>query len=45
MVGFGDISKSNLEKVAMDAVWWPLVEIDCTGLHKMLKILIICVKS
>ena len=35
MVEFGIMSKSNLEKVAMDAVRWPLVEIDCTGLDKI----------
>ena len=37
MVGFGDTSKSNLEKVAVGAVQWPLMEIDCTGLDKIIK--------
>ena len=31
------MSKSNLEKVAVSAVQWPLVEIDCTGLDKIIK--------
>ena len=31
------MSKSNLEKVAVSAVRWPLVEIDCTGLAKIIK--------
>ena len=31
------MSKSNLEKVAVSAVRWPLVEIDCTGLDKIIK--------
>ena len=37
MVGFGIISKSNLEKVAVSAVRRPLMEIDCTGLDKIIK--------
>ena len=37
MVGFGDTSKSNLKKVAIRAVRWPLMEIDCTGLDKIIK--------
>ena len=37
MVGFGIMSKSNLEKVAVSAVRWPLMEIDCTGLDKIIK--------
>ena len=37
MVGFGIMSKSNLEKVAVSAVRWPLMEIDCTGLDKFIK--------
>ena len=37
MVGFGIMSKSNLEKVAISAVRWPLMEIDCTGLDKIIK--------
>ena len=36
-VGFGIMSKSNLEKVAVSAVRWPLMEIDCTGLDKIIK--------
>ena len=36
-VRFGIMSKSNLEKVAVSAVRWPLVEIDCTGLDKIIK--------
>ena len=36
-VGFGDTSKSNLKKVAVSAVRWPLMEIDCTGLDKIIK--------
>ena len=36
-VGFGSMSKSNLEKVAVSAVRWPLMEIDCTGLDKIIK--------
>ena len=37
MVGFGVMSKSNLKKVAVNAVRWPLLEIDCTGLDKIIK--------
>ena len=37
MVGFGIMSKSNLEKVAMDAVPWPLLETDCTNENKIIK--------
>ena len=37
MVGSGIRSKSNLEKVAVSAVRWPLMEIDCTGLDKIIK--------
>ena len=37
MVGFGDTSKSNSKKVAVSAVRWPLLEIDCTGLDKIIK--------
>ena len=36
-VGFWIMSKSNLEKVAVRAVRWPLMEIDCTGLDKIIK--------
>ena len=36
-VGFGDTSKSNLKKVVVSAVRWPLIEIDCTGLDKIIK--------
>ena len=36
-VGFGDTSKSNSKKVAVSAVRWPLLEIDCTGLDKIIK--------
>ena len=36
-VGFGDTSKSNLEKVAVSAVRWPLLEIDCASLDKIIK--------
>ena len=36
-VGFGIMSKSNLKKVAVSAVRWPLMEIDCTGLDKIIK--------
>ena len=36
-VGFGIMSKSNLKKVAISAVRWPLMEIDCTGLDKIIK--------
>ena len=36
-VGFGDTSKSNSKKVAVSAVRWPLLEIDCTGLNKIIK--------
>ena len=31
------MSKSNWKKVAIRAVRWPLVEIDCTGLDKIIK--------
>ena len=31
------MSKSNLEKVAVSAVRWPLVEINCTGFDKIIK--------
>ena len=31
------MSKSNLEKVDVSAVRWPLMEIDCTGLDKIIK--------
>ena len=31
------MSKTNLEKVAIGAVRWPLGEIDCTGLNKIIK--------
>ena len=31
------MSKPNLEKVAMDAVRWPLLKTDCTGLDKIIK--------
>ena len=31
------MSKSNLKKVAVSAVRWPLLEIDCTGLDKIIK--------
>ena len=31
------MSKSNLEKVAVSAVRWPLLEINCTGLDKIIK--------
>ena len=37
MVGFGIMSKSNLEKVAVSAVRWPLMEIDCTCRDKIIK--------
>ena len=37
MVGFGIMSKLNLEKVAVNAVRRPLMEIDCTGLDKIIK--------
>ena len=36
-VGFGIISKPKLEKIAVSAVRWPLMEIDCTGLDKIIK--------
>ena len=36
-VGFGIMSKSHLETVAVSAVRWPLMEIDCTGLDKIIK--------
>ena len=36
-VGFGDTSKSNSKKVAVSAIRWPLLEIDCTGLDKIIK--------
>ena len=31
------MSKSISEKVAVSAVRWPLMEIDCTGLDKIIK--------
>ena len=31
------MSKSNLEKVAVSAVRWPLMEIDYKGLDKIIK--------
>ena len=31
------MSKSNWKKVAVSAVRWPLMEIDCTGLDKIIK--------
>ena len=31
------MSKSNLEKVAISAVRWPLMEMDCTGLDTIIK--------
>ena len=31
------MSKSNSKKVAISAVRWPLLEIDCTGLNKIIK--------
>ena len=31
------MSKSNLKKVAVSAVRWPLMETDCTGLDKIIK--------
>ena len=31
------MSKSNLEKVVVSAVRWPLMEIDCAGLDKIIK--------
>ena len=37
MVGFGIISKSNLEKVAVSVVRWQFMEIDYTGLDKIIK--------
>ena len=37
MVGFGIMSKSNLEKVVVSAVRRPLLEIDCTNLDKIIK--------
>ena len=37
MVRFGDTSKSNSKKVAVSAVRWPLMEMDCTGLDKISK--------
>ena len=37
MVGFGITSKSNSKKVAVSAVRWPLMEIDCTVLDKISK--------
>ena len=33
------MSKSNSKKVAVSAVRWPLMEIDCTGLDKIIKII------
>jgi len=38
MVGFGIMSKSNLEKVDVNAVRWPFIEIDWKGLNKITKI-------
>ena len=37
MVGFGIMSKSNLETVDVSAVRWPLMGIDCMGLDKIIK--------
>ena len=37
MVGFGIMSKSNLEKVVVSAIRWPIIEIDCTDLNKIIK--------
>ena len=37
MVGFGIMSKSNLEKVAVSVVRGPLLKTDCTGLDKIIK--------
>ena len=37
MVGFGIMSKSNMEKVVISAVQWSLMEIDCTGRDKIVK--------
>ena len=31
------MSKSNLEKVAVSAVRWPFMEIDCASLDKITK--------
>ena len=31
------MSKSNSKKVAVSAVRWPLMEIDCTGFDKIIK--------
>ena len=31
------MSKSNLKKVDVSVVRWPLSEIDCTGLDKIIK--------
>ena len=31
------MSKSNSKKVVVNAVRWPLMEIDCTGLDKIIK--------
>ena len=31
------MSKSNLKKITVSAVRWPLMEIDCTGLDKIIK--------
>ena len=31
------MSKSNLEKVDVSVVRWPFMEIDCTGLDKIIK--------
>ena len=36
-VGFGIMSKSNLEKVAVSAVRWSLMEIDWTSFDKIIK--------
>ena len=37
MVRFGIMSKSNLEKVVVSVVRWPFMELDCTGLDKIIK--------
>ena len=31
------MSESNLEKVVVSAVRWPILETDCTGLDKIIK--------
>ena len=33
----GNLNHQNLEKVAISAVRWPLMEIDCTSLDKIIK--------